>query len=572
MTGMPAIASGARRRALAVVALLSLGQAGAAGAAAFATRAAFAAFAAAEAGPSDGPPADLPHGPLAVIALSGIAIAGLRVAERVVAERVGQDYAGELRLRLFSHLSRLPARVVARRRAGGLALRFVGDLSAVRGWVSLGIARLVSAVIVLPAATLAIGLIDPMLGLAAGLPVLLGLGVMAALGTRFGAAHRRLRSRRARLAADMGERIPHAPELRLMGRMPRERRALGRRTVRMVRAAVGRARGAASLRAVPDAVAGVAAAGVLGTAMTGAAGPAEAAGALAALALMIQPMRELAGVWDRRRAWCAARAKILEVLALDPVAPRPPRGRDTGLGAAPDPGDPLPVRFEAVAAPPLAGFEATAGAGRRIAILGPNGAGKSALLALAAGLETPDRGTVRIGGRRASALGDAARTGAICLVGARSPILAGSLRRALTMGAARRPSDDEIAATAHDFGLGPVLDRLGGLDGRVAEGGRTLSAGEARRLLLARAALSGARLMLLDEPETALDGDGPALVARLIEGTRATVLLATHDPRIARIMDEAWLIEDGRLAACGPPAEIAACRGRAAGRRPPDAA
>lgn len=548
MTAMPAIATGSRRRGLAVIALLSLGQAVSAGAAAFATRHAFAAFRV----PEDG----LPNGALAVIALSGLATAGLRVAERVVAERVGQDYAGELRLKLFSHLSRLPARVLAERRSGGLALRFVGDLSAVRGWVSLGIARLGSAIIVLPSATVAIAMINPALGVAAGLPVALGLGVMAVLGWRFGAAHRRLRSRRAVLAADIGERIPYAPELRLMGRMPRERRALDRRTLRMMRAAVSRARSAASLRAVPDAVAGVAGAGVLGVAMTGIAGPAETAGALAALALMIQPMRELAGVWDRHRAWLAARAKILDLFALPVLPRRRLRAAARASVGREEVGQPLPVEYENVSAPPLTRFEASAAPGQRIAILGPNGAGKSALLALAAGLEVPDSGKVRIAGRRLRAFGDAERAAAFCLVSARSPVLSGSLRRALTMGNARRPDDEETVKAARAFGLGALLDRLGGLDGHVAEGGRNLSAGEARRLLLARAALSDAGVLLLDEPETALDGDGSALVARLLAGTRATVLLVTHDLRIARTMDEAWLIEGGKLTACGPPSAV----------------
>ena len=459
MTRMPAIASGPRRRGLAALALLALARAGAAGAAAFATRAAFATFGAPGAGP--------PLGPLAVIALSGAAIAGLRVAERVVAERIGQDYAAELRLRLFSHLSRLPVRAVAGRRAGGLALRVVGDFAAVRGWVSLGIARLVSAAILLPAAATAIVLIHPLLGLAAGVPVALGLAAMALLGARFGAAHRRLRARRAGLAAEMGERIPLAPELRLMGRMPRERPALARRTGRMVRAAVARARGAASLRAVPDAVAGMAGAAVLATALTGRAGPAETAGALAALALMVQPMRELAGVRNRRRAWRAARDRILRLLAFAPMARLPaPSGTRQRT-----PGEPPMLTFERVTAPPLLRFEATAPRGRRVAILGPNGAGKSALLALAAGLEAPRHGAVRLDGRRATRLADAERAARLCHVGARSPILAGSLRRALTMGAVRRPCDTAVALTARGFGLGAVLDRLGGLGGRVAEGG-----------------------------------------------------------------------------------------------------
>jgi len=286
---------------------------------------------------------------------------------------------------------------------------------------------------------------------------------------------------------------------------------------------------------------------------------------------MIQPMRKFAGVCDRRRARCAACVKILDLLGLDPVADRPARSAKAPPDARVQTGDPLALDLRRVTAPPLRRFEAGAAPGQRVAILGPNGAGKSRLLALAVGLETLDHGPVRIAGRRPSGFSEAERAAAPCLAGARSPILACSLRRALTMGAARRPCDTAISLTARAVGLGAVLERLGGLDGRVAEGARTLSAGEAR-LLLARAALSRAGLLLLDEPETGLDGDGPALVARLLAGTRATVVVVTQDPAIARKMDEAWLIKAGRLAARGPPEDIVAARGRRSGCRPPDAA
>ena len=149
----------------------------------------------------------------------------------------------------------------------------------------------------------------------------------------------------------------------------------------------------------------------------------------------------------------------------------------------------------------------------------------------------------------------------IALVGTRSPILAGSLRRALTMGCAAQPEDRRIMAVAEGYGLASVIARLGGLDGKVAEAGRNLSAGEARRVLLTRAALSAPRLMLLDEPDDALDADGPVLVERLVRGSDATTLLVTHNLAIARRMDQLWYVEDGRILESGPPAELLAGRG-----------
>lgn len=550
MRRLPRIAGERRGWRIALVAVLALGQAATTGVAAFATRDAFLAL-------RDASQA-LPFGALTLIAGAGLAIGALRVMERVVAERVGQDYAASLRLKLFTHLTRMSARDVADRRNGALALRFVGDLAAVRNWVSRGIARLISASIVLPTAGGVLFLLNPDLGWAALIPITLGLLAMALVGPRLGPAHRRLRSRRARLAADMSERIPHAPELRLLGRIDVERRLLLRRTEKLVASALTRARGAALLRAIPDTVSGVAAASVFLVALQSGAPGAEVAGALAALGLMIRPIRDLAGVWDRHRAWVAARTKCDALLAT----PRLERPRDRPL--EPLPNAPLPLRFHAVSGGRLDGIDIEAPGGKKIAVVGGNGAGKSTLLALAAGLEQPREGWVALGERHPGSLSAAERRQAIALVGARSPILAGSLRRALTMGVAERPCDASILAEAEVFGLNAVLDRLGGLDGRLAEAGRNLSAGEARRVLLVRAALSTPRLMLLDEPDEALDANGPALLENLLRRCDATTLIVTHNLALARRMDLLWYVEAGKVVEAGPPSEVLAANGPAA--------
>ena len=551
MSTLPSITAAGRGRGIARIAACALGQAAAAAVAAFATRDVFVAF-------RDN--ADtLPLTALALIGLSGVAIGVLRYAERVVAERVGQNYAAALRAKLFRHLTKLSARAVAKRRAGGLSMRFVGDLAAVRGWVSLGLARLISASIVLPCACLVLFLLDPALGAAASIPIGIGLAAMVIAAPRLGPAHKRLRARRAKLAADMSERIPHAPELRLLGRIQTEMQHLARRTDALVDSALIRARGAALLRSIPDAVAGVAAGSLFLAALVSGNSGAEAAGALAAVALMIQPMRDLAGVWDRHRGWVAARDKCEALLAVPPLE-RPARSSDDALADQPH-----ALLYEKVSTPVLRGVDIEAAPGRKIAVIGGNGAGKSSLLSLAAGLEQPVEGSVTFGGAPPESLNASERRRMVSFVGSRSPILAGSLRRALVMGAEERPEDDAILAEAEAFGLSDAIERLGGLDGRVTEGGRNLSAGEVRRLLLTRAALSKPSLMLLDEPDDTLDAAGPSLVNRLVRGVDATTLLITHNLAIARAMDEIWYLEGGKLLETGSPDEVLNGNGPAAG-------
>ncbi|MEM9783380.1 MAG: ATP-binding cassette domain-containing protein, partial [Pseudomonadota bacterium] len=523
------------------VVAVSVAKALAAAAAAFSTREVFAAF--------DGREVSMPAAALAAIAASGIAIAGLRIMERVLAERIGQHYAADLRLLLFDHVAHMPQRVLSRRSTGGLGLRFLGDMGAARAWVSLGIARLVSASIVLPAAVAVLLALDPAIGVAAAAPMALGIVLMLLIGARLGRLHRRIRSRRNDLATGVAERLAHAPVLRGMGRLRQERRMLRRRSDRLARAAVARARASAAMTAVPDMILGLSGAAILLTALATGAGVATAAGALAALGLAVQPMRELAGVADRHRAWLAARARCLDLLGAPRLEPgRAPTRRRRCMPV---------LQLRKVSIGPLRDLDATLAKGRRAALIGPNGAGKSTLLNLAAGLDRPDAGRVRVAGQDPVPVEDRAGGRQPLLIGARTPVLAGSLRRALTLGIAPRRDDGAVEAMAERFGLAPVIARLGGLDGRVSDGGRNLSAGELRRIALVRAALSTSRLLLLDEPDDALDGDAAALIATLFAATDAAVLMVTHDEAIAALADETWCLANGRLRIAEIPAAAA---------------
>ena len=100
------------------------------------------------------------------------------------------------------------------------------------------------------------------------------------------------------------------------------------------------------------------------------------------------------------------------------------------------------------------------------------------------------------------------------------------------------------------------MDRLGGLDGQVAEGGRNLSSGEARRVHLVRTALARPQLLLLDEPDDALDRQGRRCLDRLLLEASATTLIVTHDPSLARRADLLWYVDDGVLKAVGAPEDL----------------
>ncbi len=230
----------------------------------------------------------------------------------------------------------------------------------------------------------------------------------------------------------------------------------------------------------------------------------------------------------------------------------------SGGGGTPDPApDPArePLRFEAVSfaypdrsAPVLSELDMELEPGRTTALVGPTGAGKSTVAALALRLVDPTTGRVSCGGCDLRELPPEAWRARIAWVPQRTRLFVGTIAYNIALavpGAAR----ERISAAAHAAGLEELLGQLpDGLDTRVGEGGRGLSAGQAQRVGLARAFLRDAPLVVLDEPTAHLDADTAAAVgdaiALLAEGR--TTLLIAHDVRLAARAECAVRLDGGR--------------------------
>ncbi len=233
-----------------------------------------------------------------------------------------------------------------------------------------------------------------------------------------------------------------------------------------------------------------------------------------------------------------------------PTADMAPAG---GGGGVPDPAL-QPLRFEAVSfaypdrpAPVLNGLELEIEPGRTTALVGPSGAGKSTVAALALRLADPTAGRVSCGGHDLRGIAPEAWRERVAWVPQRTRLFAGTIAQNIALavpGAAR----ERISAAARAAGLEELLGQLpDGLDTRVGEGGRGLSAGQAQRVGLARAFLRDASLVVLDEPTAHLDADTAAAVgdaiARLAEGR--TTLLIAHDARLAARAERTVTLEHG---------------------------
>lgn len=181
--------------------------------------------------------------------------------------------------------------------------------------------------------------------------------------------------------------------------------------------------------------------------------------------------------------------------------------------------------------------------GDQIAIVGPSGSGKSTLLAIVARLDEPSSGVVAW-----PSLGDPAdlRPGRIGLA-FQTPSLIPALTAIENVELPLLILDDDRERRGRAFA---ALDRLhlAHLAERLPE---ELSSGQAHRVAIARAMVAEPDLLLADEPTGQLDQDtGQALINMLIghaEEKNAALVIATHDPAIARRMKSTWRLEHGRL-------------------------
>jgi ABC-type multidrug transport system fused ATPase/permease subunit len=476
---MPPLLNRRRGCGLAAVAGLILVQGTAAGAVAFATRGLFEAM-------HQG--AALPVASLATLVSGGVMIAATRVAARQLGERIGQDYARHIRVALFEHAARMPAQAAAARRAGYMSLRFVGDMTAFRNWLAIGLPRLIAAAVLVPTMLAVLLLLAPVFAMAV-VPVL----VLALLGITWGGARlvplqRCLRRRRARIAAEMAERMPLAPALDRLGRRGRERHQLDKRINAMVEAALRHRLGVESLRALPDLAAGIAAALVVVAGYGAGLGTGDIAAALAALGLLLAPLRDLGGVWNHRAAYQVAARKAEAALSR--------AQRDVYRAGESLPKGPVDVVFEDVALPSgnRLSFRAEGG---KVSDLVVDELDAEWVTDVLLGLDAPRAGRVLLSGIDLADLSRGTLRRNVQCLSAQPTILQGSLRRALVMGCDERPDDATLEGLARDVGLGSLLERLGGLNGTVLERGKNLTRSERVAIARARMILSQPRLVVV---------------------------------------------------------------------------
>jgi len=278
------------------------------------------------------------------------------------------------------------------------------------------------------------------------------------------------------------------------------------------------------------------------------------------LSRALQPIEQVVGSWT---AVGQARTALTNLVALfsNPARPIPVMQLPDPVGK---------VELEQVSLRTLQGLSLRSvsvaiGPGEVIGIVGPSGAGKTALARVIAGAVSPDLGVIRLDGSD-FADWDSDRLGRfIGYLPQTSALMAGTLRDNISRFAGpKTPGRDDIdvavVEAARAAGVHDMIVRLpGGYDAVLGAGGLGLSAGQAQRIALARALYGKPRLIVLDEPNSALDAEGEEALNRAILTAKAwgaTLVIVAHRMGVLSVTDRIVVLRDGQIAKIGPSSDM----------------
>jgi thiol reductant ABC exporter CydC subunit len=475
----------------------------------------------------------------------GLARPLARYADRLWSHDLAFRALGRVRTHFYERIEPLAPAELEGFRRGDLLTRMIGDVDALQGLYLRGIGPVLVAVAAGAACVGATAAFLPAAAvvLAAGL-VVGGLGVPVFAGRLGRAAGRRQAQARGELTAEIDELLRAAPELVLYGA---EERTLAR--VRSADRELDRlGRRDALVGGIADAlstlVAGLTVVGVLAVSVR-----AHEEGALdrvlvAMLALLaLASFEAVTGLPSAARelsGTLAAGRRVLELIDRRPAVEDPASPLDLPPGAPSVTLEGVTARYGREEVPVLQDFDLQLEPGRSVALVGPSGAGKTTVTNLLLRFLDPEQGRATIAGRdlRDYRQEDVRRT--FALAGQEAHVFASTIRANLLL--ARPDADesevDQALRSAHldDW----VASLPGGLETLVGEDGSRLSGGQRQRLTLARALLSDAPVLILDEPTAHLDPEtARAVVGDVVDaaGSR-TVLLITHRPEGLDLVDE----------------------------------
>ncbi len=490
---------------------------------------------------------------IGLVQLFGVSRAAFRYLERLVAHDAAFRFLGRLRVAFFERLEPLVPGGLGSARTGDLLSRFVSDVETMQFLFLRALAPPLVALLACASAVAAAAIVLPVVA------AVLGAGLAAAALVAATATRRATRASarheaplRAELTSEIVEALAAGPELVAFGRVDWELERIDEVDRGLGRLAGRHGRIAAMGDALVLLASGLTLAAVLAVAISAVAGGRLGGvwlGMLALLALSsFEAVRPLPIAAQQAGAVASAAERLAELTdrpapVSEPISPLPIpatgviRLEDARLRYAPH----LPWVLD--------GASLELEPGRRVALVGESGAGKTTIANVLVRFLELDEGRATLDGHDLGEYASDEVRGLVALADQDAHLFSTTIRENIRF-ARSGASDDAIAAALRRAGVwGWVSSLPSGLDTYVGETGDQVSGGQRRRIALARAFLSGAPLLILDEPTAHLDrATAEGILDDLFSGADDTGLLViTHDPLMLGRFDEVLRLENGRI-------------------------
>jgi ATP-binding cassette subfamily B protein len=495
--------------------------------------------------------------------LLGVVDCGLAVVRRLVTARASAGLERDLRDALYEHLQRLHVGFHDGWQSGQLLSRAMGDLSTIRRFIGFGSVFLLVCTGQLALVLALLLRLDVPLALLTAAAIAPIAPLSAAFRKRYGEVSRRVQDQQGDLTTTIEESLLGIRVIKafrrgdeVARRFEDEARGLRATALEGVRL---RSFWFVLMDVVPNlTVALVLALGALAVA-SGRMTVGELVAFVGLVAGLVWPVEALGWILANLQEATTASQRVWEILDAEPTIVDGPmahplprvRGelRLEGVGFRYGDDEPWVLR----------GVDLVVRPGETVAIVGATASGKTTLLSLVARLHDPTEGRVTLDGHdlRHVRLAELRQQVAVAF---EDPLLfSASVRENLLVGHAARP-DDELWAALDVAQAGFVRDLPWGLETRVGEQGLSLSGGQRQRLALARAVLGRPRVLVLDDPLSALDVHTEALVEDALRRVLAdaTGLVVVHRPSTVALADRVAFLQGGRIAAVGTHAHLLA--------------
>lgn len=489
-----------------------------------------------------------------------------------VLAKAGEGVVLSARGQLATRLLRLPIPEYDLRRTGDLVSRVSSDTTLLRAVLTQGLVDAAGGVLIFVGSVIAMAIIDPIL---LGITLLMITIAVAAIGTsarKIRSATTKAQQRVGDMSASVERALSAVRTIRAASAETRESEMIVEDAKEAYQQGVKIARINASVTPLGGLAANGAFIAVLGVGgyrvANGDTPVASLVTFILLMFLMIRPVGQAFGAYTSVQAGLGALARIQEVLALpledtDKERTETPKRKAVNNTAI----EFKKVSFSYPAQPTAEGDESEPAEARdvlekvsfsiergsRVAIVGPSGSGKSTTFSLIERFYEPTSGQILLDGQPVASITRGALRSQIGYVEQDAPVLAGSIRENLLIGAPDA-TDAQLEEVLREVNLTDVVKRdERGLDAEVGEQGIMLSGGERQRLAIARTLLAAPPILLLDESTSSLDGINEKLMRDAIDSVAKNRTLIVIAHRLSTVIDSDQIIvlEKGKILGVG---------------------